>query len=146
LLGLRFEDLIVEPERTIQRLGEWLGQPLDPRVSALRFQRSRAHGATDWAENSAFQDVQGRFDRQPIGRWKAQPDSPIVRYAGWATRTEQLLLGYDATAIDLALSERLRFGCLSALAAGERGVYATVHGGTRWLRKRLVPPGSNWTD
>jgi len=146
LLGLRFEDLIVQPERTIERLGDWLGQALDPRVSALRFQRSRAHGATDWAENSAFQDVQERFDRQPIGRWQVQSESPIVRYAAWATRREQQLLGYDSGALELTPRERLRFGCLSALDAGERRAYATVNGSVRWLRRRLVGQGSSWKE
>jgi len=146
LLGLRFEDLVVEPERTLQRLGDWLGQTLDPRVSALRFRRSEAHGATPWAENSAFQDVRARFDRQPVGRWMAQPESPIVRYAAWATRAAQPLLGYDSAAIELAPGERLRFGIINALDTGERRAYATLSRSARWLRKRLVGQGPSWTE
>jgi len=123
LLALRYEDLINSPPAALRRLGHWLGLELDADVPALEFRRSRAHGATGWQENSAFQDVKRRFDPQPLERWRSQPDSPIVRYAGWAARAELERMGY-APAANLGARERWRFTCLRALELAERRAYA----------------------
>jgi hypothetical protein len=146
LLALRFEDLLTDPERTAKTLGDWLGRELDLQVSALRFQRSRASGATNWSENSAFQDVQRRFDRQPLGRWKSQPQSAVVRYAAWAARAAMPLLGYDPTQTQLLPAERLQFQCLQALDSGERRAYSALNTSFRWLRQRLGRPGWRWSE
>jgi hypothetical protein len=138
LLGLRFEDLVSEPARTLTRLGDWLGQPLDPRVAELRFRRSRAHGETAWADNSAFRDVKTRFDRAPLGRWRRQLSSPIVRYADWATRDALPLLAYEPIAEPASSRERLRFGCLDALEVGEQRAVAALGTAVRRIRKRLL--------
>jgi len=139
---LRFEDLLNDPGTVLGRLGDWLGHPLSPHVAELQFQRSRAHGKTAWSENSAFGDVHSRFDRQPLGRWRTQLDSPIVRYVGWATRGTLSLLGYARSDYELSVRERLRFGCLGALERSEHHAYATLAGALRQLRKRLVSDGS----
>lgn len=143
LLALRYEDLITSPPATLRRLGDWLGLELSADVPALQFRRSRAHGATGWQENSAFQDVSRRFDPQPLERWRSQPDSPIVRYAGWAARPELGLMGY-ASAAGLGARERWRFTCLRALEVGERRAYAQLQLSSQWLRKRLALQKSPW--
>jgi hypothetical protein len=142
LLGLRFEDLLQEPSTVLGRLGDWLGHPLSPHVGELQFQRSHAHGKTPWSENSAFGDVQGRFDRQPLGRWRAQLDSPIVRYAAWATRETLPLLGYERPHHGPSARDRIRFGCLEALERSEQQAYTMLARAVRQLRKRIVRDGS----
>lgn len=144
LLALRFEDLVSTPVVTLKRLGDWLGIEIDPDVPELQFQRTRAHGATQWRENSAFQDVSERFDQQPLGRWRSQPESPIVRYAGWAARGELTLMGYDRGADGLSVRERLAFACLRALELGEQRAHSKLNRGTQWLRQRLVLQKSIW--
>jgi Sulfotransferase domain len=136
LLVLRFEDLLVEPKTTLQRLGRWLGVEIDSEIGQLHFQRSRAHGSTEWRENSAFQDVAGRFDRKPLGRWKAQAASPIVRYAAWVTRRELVPWGYEPAAFS-SQREQLRFSCLHALERSEHWAHDSLHEASQWLRKRL---------
>jgi hypothetical protein len=139
LLRLRFEDLIGSPAATLQKLGAWLGMQVDAEVPELQFQRSRAHGTTAWRENSAFQDVSARFDRQPIGRWRAQPRSPIVRYAGWVARRELTRLGYEAPRERLSARERLSFACLHALEVTEHQAYDSLALTGQWLRRHIDP-------
>lgn len=136
LLSLRFEDLLAEPHATLQRLGTWLGIDIDPEIGQLHFQRSRAHGSTEWRENSAFQDVKGRFDRKPLGRWRAQAESPIVRYTAWVTRRELEPWGYEPAPCG-SRREQLRFSCLQALERSEHWAHDSVQEASRWLRKRL---------
>ncbi|MEY2931654.1 MAG: hypothetical protein RL033_2403, partial [Pseudomonadota bacterium] len=136
LLALRFEDLLTDPHGTLQRLGRWLGTEIDPEIGQLHFQRSRAHGSTEWRENSAFQDVQGRFDRKPLGRWKAQAASPIVRYTAWVTRRELEPWGYEPAAPG-SRREQVRLSCLQALERGEHWAHDSVQEAGQWLRKRL---------
>ena len=146
LLALRFEDLIAEPDATLKRLGDWLGVGIDAQVGQLHFQRSRAHGATEWRENSAFQDVSGRFGREPVGRWKNQGDSPlardITRYAAWVTRRELAAFGYEPAGTS-SPRERARFACLQALERTEHWAHDSVHGASRWLRGRLKRAGAD---
>ncbi|HET9955199.1 MAG TPA: sulfotransferase [Polyangiaceae bacterium] len=139
LLTLRFEDLVAEPEATFRRLGSWLQLELDPQMAQLRFQRSRAHGTTEWHENSAFQDVTARFDRKPIGRWTLQPESLIVRYAGWVTRRELASWNY-APADRYSAGEQLRFALLQALERGEHWAHESVHTAGRLIKRRLQMP------
>lgn len=136
---LRFEDLIGAPEETLERVGEWLGARLDTNVPELHFQRSRAHGTVQWRENSAFQDVTARFDRQPIGRWHAQRDSNIVRYAGWMTRRELPTLGYEAAQPALSARERFNFSCLRALELTESRAHESLALASQWARRKLEP-------
>lgn len=138
LMALRFEDLIGAPQPTLERLGQWLGMQLDTEVPELQFQRSRAHGTVQWKENSAFQDVTARFDRQPIGRWRAQAHSPIVRYAGWVAARDVSALGYEA-ALELSARERLEFSCLRALEVTESRAHDSLTLVGQWVRRRLPP-------
>lgn len=145
LLALRFEDLIADPDATLKRLGDWLGVAIDAQVGQLHFQRSRAHGATEWRENSAFQDVSGRFAREPVGRWKNQSDSPlardITRYAAWVTRRELAAFGYEPAGPGSA-GEQARFACLQALERTEHWAHHSVQGASQWLRHRLKGAGT----
>jgi hypothetical protein len=139
LLMLRFEDLVADPAATLHKLGAWLGMQLDTEVPELQFQRSRAHGSTAWRENSAFQDVSARFDRQPLGRWRMQARSPIVRYAGWVARRELPRLGYEAPSQRLSARERLSFACLKALEVTEHQAYDSLALTGQWLRRHIDP-------
>ncbi len=141
LYMLRFEDLISAPTATLQKLGAWLGIEFDSSVPELQFQRSRAHGATAWRENSAFQDVSARFDRQPLGRWRTHPRSPIVRYAGWVARRQLATMGYEA-APALSPRERLSFACLRALEVTEHQAYDSLALAGQWVRKQINPLSS----
>jgi hypothetical protein len=138
LLLVRFESFIQDPAVTLAALGAWLGLPLSLDVPALHFQRSRAHGATPWQDNSAFADVRRRFDQQPLGRWKSQLESPVVRYASWATAKDVERFGYEpAPALGLAARERLRFAALRALERAENGTYDTLFRVSERLRREL---------
>lgn len=139
LMALRFEDLIGAPEATLGRLGEWLGAELDAAVPELQFRRSRAHGSVQWQENSAFQDVTARFDQKPIGRWRARPESTIVRYAGWVARRQLTTLGYEPGLPALSARERLNFSCLRALERTESQAHESLALASRWIRRRLEP-------
>jgi hypothetical protein len=127
LLVLRFEDLVAEPERTVGRLGAWLGHAIDPRPAQLQFQRSRAHGSVGWQENSAFGDVKERFDAQSLGRWREREQMPLVRYASWVARSHLEELGYAAPGTPLSPAERLRFACLGALDTAEQRAHAQLN-------------------
>jgi sulfotransferase family protein len=138
LFLLKFEDFILDPAAALARLGAWLGVSLSLEVPELHFQRSRAHGATPWQENSAFADVRQRFDRRPLGRWKSELDSPIVRYASWATAGVVARYGYEpAPALALSAQERLRFTALRALERTEARTYDTLGRVTERLRHTL---------
>ena len=138
LLSLRFEDLIADPGATVGRLGRWLGQELTRDVPQLRFSRSAAHGSLAWNENSAFQDVSSRFDKRPVGRWRSQPSSSLIRYAGWATRRELPLFGYEPSRADpLSRRERLEFASLRSLYRSERNLRRGLDQSTAWLRGHL---------
>jgi hypothetical protein len=139
LLMLRFEDVIGAPAETLQKLGAWLGIQINAEVPELQFQRSRAHGSTAWRENSAFQDVSARFDRQPLGRWRAQQRSPIVRYAGWVARRELAPLGYETPSQRLSARERVSFACLQALEVTEHQAYDSLALTGQWLRRHIDP-------
>ena len=144
LLGLRFEELVSEPERTLGRLGDWLGQRIDSAPIELQFRRTRAHGNVAWKENSAFGDVTERFDRRSLGRWQVHAETPIVRYAGWVARAQLAELGYASSTAQVTSRERLRFACLDALEAGEQRAYSTLGSTVRWLRQRLFLQKSGW--
>jgi class 3 adenylate cyclase len=138
LCVLRFEDFIGDPSAALAEVGAWLGLSLSLDVPELHFQRSRAHGATPWQENSAFADVRRRFDKQPLGRWKSELDSPVVRYTSWATARELPRFGYDPTpAFDLSPRERLRFASLRALERAENHTYDTLFRLTERARRAL---------
>ena len=141
LFTLRYEDLIVAPEPTLARLGQWLGVGIDPNVTQLRFQRSRAHGALGWSENSVFGDVTERFDSRPVGRWHEASASSIVRFAGWAARRELRELGYGDSALRLSPSERSSFYCLRALERTEHRAHDSLSSMGQWLRRRMVRLG-----
>lgn len=137
LLPLKFEALLLEPERTLERVGSWLGVPISAHVPELRFVQSRAGAAVTWRENSAFDDVAQRFDPRPIGRFKSRLDSPVVRYASFVTRRELARFGYEPCALALGAGERARFACLSALARAEEGTYDVLERALDGARRRL---------
>jgi sulfotransferase family protein len=140
LFLLRFEDFIQDPTAALVELGAWLGLPLSLDITELRFRRSPGHGATVWQENSAFADVQRRFDKQPLGRWKSELDSPVVRYASWATGRDIARLGYDpGPPLALSARERFRFAALRALEQAETRTYHALARSTEGLRRTLWP-------
>lgn len=138
LFMLRFEHFVQDPAAALASLGAWLELPLSLDVTELHFQRSRAHGATPWRDNSAFSDVQRRFDSQPLGRWKNELDSPVVRYASWATARDVERLGYEPSPeLGLTPRERLRFASLRALERAENATYDGLFRLSEHLRRQL---------
>jgi sulfotransferase family protein len=138
LFLLRFERFIQDPASVLGELATWLGVPLSLDVPELHFQRSRAHGATPWQDNSAFADVRRRFDAQPLGRWKRELDSPVVRYASWATARDVERLGYEPSPeLGLTPRERLRFATLRTLERAENGTYDALFRVSERLRREL---------
>lgn len=94
LFGLRYEDLVRAPERTLRPLFDALRLTLDPSRAALTFNRGPA-GQTKWQGNASFEAPQRPFDPSAVERWRTMPDSPIVRYAAWTCRRELARVGYE---------------------------------------------------
>jgi hypothetical protein len=138
LFLLKFEDFIHDPGAALAALGAWLGVSLSLDVPELRFQRSRAHGATPWQDNSAFADVRRRFDKQPLGRWKNELDSPVVRYASWATAGDVERHGYEpAPELRFGARERARFTALCWLERAEARAQDALARRSERLRRDL---------
>ncbi len=136
LLTLRFEDLVRDPPRTLERLGDFLGAPISADVPQLRFQRGAAGGVA-WHENSAFQDVTKRFDTAPLGRHETLAASALVRYSDWACRRELPSWGYQRRLEPLSLKEQLQFRALSALERSERVGRELLSDAAQTMRRRL---------
>jgi hypothetical protein len=125
LLLLRFEDLVTDPARAVRPVEALLGRPVRTDLEELR------HDAAPWIENSAFHDVERVLDPRPSGRWRREPDHPLVRHAAWACASELEQLGYDAPDLS-ALTWRDRGGlvatrvAVAALKQGGRGARAAM--------------------
>lgn len=138
LLALKFEDLILNPKATLERLGRWLAVDVRHDVAQLHFRRNAAHGQVKWRENSAFGDVQSRYDTAPLHRYRSSPSASAVRYAQWATRSERWRWGYkEELTPPISRRERLEFLALRSLYHAQENLHTGVLQGTTWCRKHL---------
>lgn len=75
LFVMRYEDLLLETDRTLRRLERFLGRRLGT-VKAPLVDRDHP-----WISNSSFHDVDELFDARAAYRWKNDPDSWDARFA-----------------------------------------------------------------
>ncbi len=101
---LRFEDLIAEPERTLERVAGLLGLP-----TPLVLPPADGEGRPT-LQNSSFATLEHAFDASAVERWRAHADNRAVRYAQWLCERQLRAFGY---AIDPELQpsprERVNF-------------------------------------
>ncbi len=89
---VRYEDLVGDPEGTLGRLFEFIGEPFEPEVLQYRTDTERARRATD---GETGPEPTGSIHRSSIGRWRAElaPDEQaLFRQIGGRLLVE---LGYE---------------------------------------------------
>lgn len=133
---LRFEDLIERPLEVLNQITTtWGGVAELP--DTLRFNRAGA-GETEWEDNSAYHDVKGVVDPQPLGRWRSQINSPIVRYANTTCRKEMLQLGYQP--LQLPTREVFQMRLHEWVRSVDRRVEEAFTRSRKALVRKLAPP------
>ena len=85
---VRYEDVIVEPERTAKAVCDASGLPFEPEMLELR-----AH-QTWRGNNSFFGDVSKGISRAPLERGASSLDPADRIVTSWVTRRERKPLGY----------------------------------------------------
>ncbi|MCE7743642.1 MAG: sulfotransferase [Candidatus Heimdallarchaeota archaeon] len=90
IIVVRFEDLILNPERELERLSDFLGVKLNSNITELQ----DVSGLT-WVDNSSFQDVKKLFDPIAANRWKRNLDSKEVVYGSVVYKKLMKKLQYE---------------------------------------------------
>ncbi len=115
-MEVRFEDLLAQPQATLDKIGHFIDQPLDYEV----IQRA-AYGSVS-KPNTSFSQEKSTTDFNPVGRWKKSfsPDQ-LLRFErlmgqtllelGYETATDGPSLGLNAT---LRATRRLHRAYFSA--------------------------------
>jgi len=108
IIIMRFEDLILEPRKELERLSDFLGVKLDASISEIK----DISGAT-WMNNSAFHDVKKLFDTISVNRWKRNLASKDVGYGSALMNTSAFKkimerLGYEKNPIPFLKGMKLR--------------------------------------
>ncbi len=129
-LEIRFEELVLDPPAALNRIGTFIGQPLD-------YDSIRRNGIGSVKKpNTSFQaDVANRFS--PIGRWRYHLEPDEVR------RLEQAA---GASLIDLDYLPAMQSqGALTATRRLQRRTYDTLFSAKRWL-KTSTPLGRRFVN
>jgi len=139
LFALRYESLVTRPQETLSSLARALAFDLDTSIGSLSFQRAPTTPRTGWTDNSSYGDVKRPFDHAAVGRWRADADSEVVRYAAWLCRREVVLLGYDPSA-KTAGGWRERFHFRRAATIAEAAFWADTvkRRSSRFLRRSVT--------
>lgn len=97
-LKLRFEDLILNPEKRLGIVSTFLGKNIDASANP----EYRATGAELY--NSSFGDVQSSFSKKALNRWKEEQDSFDNKFVSTICSSQMRALGYDP---DISVGERI---------------------------------------
>jgi hypothetical protein len=73
---IRYEDLVVDPDREMQRITEFLGEPWNPELISQAFSRKEAKGFSDWKTYS-----RSAVESSGIGRWRTLPSGTVADLA-----------------------------------------------------------------
>jgi len=88
---VRYEDLVGEPERTLRRVCDRIGEPY---VSSMtEFHRSPPRG--EQVDHPHHTRLQRPIDARSVGRWTAELPRPAVARVEAACRSEMEELGYE---------------------------------------------------
>ncbi len=74
LLVVKFEDLIIHPDKVIEQLSRFLGVAVKREVSLAKDREM------DWTNNSSFHDIDQMFDKRACFRWMNDKNSSEVKY------------------------------------------------------------------
>jgi len=126
ILMLRAEDLAHDLAGTMQRMCEFLGEPLDPASSQLdQFANIRGE---DWRTNTSFPEDTANYARAH-SRWKEHLDSEDLFLIELLCQPEMAAQGYSGSAQDLSRLEATKLSrILSDPWFGERLNSYLVHG------------------
>ena len=90
-LELRYEDLLAEPERELQRVCQFLGETYDPAM--LQFQKI-SHQTVPEYKMDWHSATREPLNTSSIGRWDKDLSKEEVSIVEWATGKEMVQLGY----------------------------------------------------
>ena len=90
-MEIRYEDLVLQPERELRRLCEWIGEPFD---AAMLAHAEREHDLAPGTETSASQ-VGKPVYTSAIGRWKRDLSPSDVRKFEKIAGKTLAFLGYE---------------------------------------------------
>jgi len=87
---LKYEDLILEKEKTAAALSQFVSMPVHTELTELKFGLSKKY-----QDNSSFGDVKKLFDETAVYRWKNNTDAKEVLLADVLLKHEIEELGYE---------------------------------------------------
>lgn len=116
-LLIRYEDLVAEPDRTLNRLFAFLGEELDPGLPQRAFGKKEVTGLGDWKTYATHE-----FKADSIGRWRDLSDDMTGRLAAVVNST-LVACGYDAVEEQKKLSndDAMRLYELAMMFKSARG-------------------------
>ncbi|RCK73017.1 MAG: Protein-tyrosine sulfotransferase 1 [Anaerolineae bacterium] len=88
-LLLRYEDLLLDPEKTISDIALFLDIEKDESL----YQPTKLGAA--WQGNSMFNDRFAGISKRPLGRWKTELDQPDAAFIEVACRRGMNILNYE---------------------------------------------------
>ena len=103
VLIVRFEDLILAPEKELERLSDFIGIKIDGNISELK-----DVSGTEWVGNSSFHDVKRLFDPVTVYRWKKNLSSREVEYGSIVYKKLMKELGYEENKLSLFKGLKIR--------------------------------------
>ncbi len=126
-LGVRYEDLVVDPEGCLRRILDHIGEPWEPGLCERALGDARNVGFGDWKTYA-----RAAIDTSSVGRWKSLPRPTLRRLAERCNPT-LARLGYDEITVESEESEasarrryelglllnKMRGGATSKAAGGE---------------------------
>lgn len=106
IILVRFEDLILNPEKELERLSDFLGVKLTSEIEEVR-----DVSGTTWMNNSSFHDVVRLFDPTTVNRWKTKLASYEVIYGSIVYRKLMKRMGYEENKQSFLTKLRVRIVC-----------------------------------
>lgn len=97
-IAIRYEDLVEDPDGTLARLFEFLGEDLDPDLPRRAFGNREVTGLGDWKTYATHE-----FKGESIGRWRSLPADMTARLAAIVNPT-LADCGYDVVQEERKLS------------------------------------------
>jgi len=138
VLLLRFEDLVLEPQATMQRVANFIGIPLEPVMLEPTHQDSSLRPAAS----------EPGMDTGAVDRWTAKLSSVRLQQVEALTWQVSHRLGYDAQPAEPRLSDKVRvaaeIGVLRFMTLLMRGGLYPVGAATDALRARVRHFAARW--
>lgn len=98
-LVLRYEDLVLDPERCARIICRLLDVSYDPTMVELERRIDPAHGRT-WNNNSSFGFSRSGVSSESVERWREGMPGPIRKLVELVCSPEMLLHGYEPSRIE----------------------------------------------